>query len=134
MKVAASKSAARLELGMALERAQDTYGALLQFARALYDEQAQDRWTNPASTPVALRPLVEHAVRSVRSGRRNYFLRSLEPVAAKYGPASLVRLHQCLRIYLQEEAAVYPDPRQRPSFLYFPGLSSTPYLKREWFS
>jgi aspartate beta-hydroxylase len=37
-------------------------------------------------------------------------------------------VERCLRIYLADEAPVYPDPRQRPSFLYFPDLPTSAYL------
>ena len=39
-----------------------------------------------------------------------------------------------LRIYLHEEQPVYPDARQRPTFLYFPDLPAMPYLDRGLFA
>jgi aspartate beta-hydroxylase len=40
----------------------------------------------------------------------------------------LARVARCLRIYLNEEQAISPDPRQQPTFLYFPDLPATPYF------
>jgi hypothetical protein len=64
---------ARLHFGALLERSGEQRQALLQFARALRDAQSKGRWTNPSTTPEPLRPLVEHAVRVFRTGRRALF-------------------------------------------------------------
>jgi aspartate beta-hydroxylase len=45
----------------------------------------------------------------------------------------LQRVERCLRLQLLEEQPVHPDPRQRPTFLYFPDLSASPYLERTLF-
>jgi aspartate beta-hydroxylase len=118
----------RLHLGALLERSGEHRGALVQFARALRDAQSKGRWTNPSTTPEPLRPLVEHAVVTFRRGRRALFFDLLEPLTLRYGREALARVEKCLRIYLGEEAAVYPDSRQRPTFLYFPDLPPTPYF------
>jgi aspartate beta-hydroxylase len=124
---------ARLHRGAALERVGDRRGALVNFARALKEAQHEGRWTNAATTPEGLRPLVEHAVRTVRSGRHALFFGLLEPLAERYGRDALTRVERCLRIHLVEESFVYPDARQQPTFLYFPGLSASAYLERSLF-
>lgn len=123
----------RLHLGALLERSGEQRLALLQFARALRDAQSKGRWTNPATTPEPLRPLVEHAVRTFRSGRRALFFDLIEPLAQRYGREALGRVEKCLRIYLGEETASSPDPRQQPTFLYFPDLPTSPYFDRAAF-
>ena len=128
---------ARLHRAAALERAGDSRGALVNFARALREAQHAGRWTNSATTPQDLRPLVEHAARTVRRGRHELFFGLLEPLRQRLGTGSLSRVEQCLRIHLLEEQAVHPDTRQQPSFLYFPGLSASAYLDRglfPWFA
>jgi aspartate beta-hydroxylase len=132
-KVGTKTSAERLTAGLALERANDQYSAFIQYARALQDEQKENRWINPATTPAQLRPVVEHAVQRVRTGRRALLMKELEASRARYGRDALARVEQCLRIYLREERPEYPDPRQQPSFLYFPGLAPAPYLDRALF-
>ena len=124
---------ARLHRAAALERTGDTQRALVNFARALKDAQQLGKWLDAATTPPGLRPLVEQAVRSVREGRRGLFARLLEPIAQRYGRESLTRVEQCLRFQLLEEQPAYPDPRQRPTFLYFPGLTASTYLNRTLF-
>jgi aspartate beta-hydroxylase len=39
-------------------------------------------------------------------------------------------VEQAVRIHLHLEAPVFPDPRQKPTFLFFPGLPATPYLDK----
>lgn len=124
---------ARLHLGRILEQAQQPAAAATQYARALHDAQAQGRWLNPDTTPAPLRATVEHAVLFVRDQRRAAFEQLFAPLRARYGADSMQRVEQALHIYFNEEAPVYPDPRQRPTFLYFPGLPTSPYLDRALF-
>ena len=121
---------ARLHLGGCLERLGRREEALVQYKRALDDAQGQGRWLNEETTPPALRPLVTQAVVAVRNGRRQLFQALLTPLRERYGRESMDRVERCLRIYLNEEPPVYPDPRQRPSFLLFPGLPTSAYIER----
>jgi aspartate beta-hydroxylase len=123
----------RLYLGASLERSGESDAAVLQYARALQDAQAQDQWANAASTPAALRPLVERAVLAVRTGRKAAFARLLAPLYEAHGRRALARVEACVRGYLLEAAVESPDPRQRPTFLYFPGLPTSAYFERSLF-
>lgn len=122
---------ARLHLGELLEMAGERQQALLHYGRALRDAQDKQRWINPQTTPEPLRPLVEHAVLTFRAGRRELLLSIIEPLARRHGASSLARVERCLRIHLGEEAAPYSDPRQQPTFLYFPDLPASPYMDRD---
>lgn len=124
---------ARLHFAQALESGGQPQRALVNYARALKDAQSQGRWLNSQSTPEGLRPAVEHAVRTVRSGTRALYSALFEPIAARFGRESLTRVERSLRIYLRELAAVSPDPRQQPTFLYFPDLPPAPYFDRGLF-
>jgi aspartate beta-hydroxylase len=121
---------ARLHLGGCLERLGRREDALVQYKRALDDAQGQGRWLNQETTPPALRPLVTQAVVAVRNGRRQLFQALLAPLRERYGRESMDRVEHCLRIYLNEAPPVYPDPRQKPSFLLFPGLPTSAYIER----
>jgi aspartate beta-hydroxylase len=125
---------ARLHLAVSLERAGQAREALLQYSRAVKTAQDQGRWTNPSTTPQSLRPMVERAVHTVRTGRRALFFGMIEPLVQRYGRESMTRVEQCLRIYLGEQSGSSSDPRQRPTFLFFPGLPPSPYLDRSLFS
>ena len=78
-------------------------------------------------------PLVKHAMRMVAGGRRMLFSALLAPLRERHGAAALARVEKCLATYLQEIAPDYPDPAQRPKFLYFPDLPTTRFFGRELF-
>lgn len=120
----------RLHYASLLERSGEADRSALQFVRAIRDAQSRNQWLDRASTPPGLRQLVEHAVRVTRGKRRSLLFGIAEPLSERYGRESMTRVEKCLRIYLGEEAAVFPDPRQRPGFLYFPDLPPAPYLDR----
>jgi aspartate beta-hydroxylase len=123
----------RLHYASVLEASGDAAQSALQFARALHDAQARGQWVNAATTPAGLKPLVEHAVRIVRGRRRSLLFGIAESLSARYGRDSMRRVEKCLRVYLGEEPALFPDPRQQPTFLYFPDLPPSPYFDRALF-
>ena len=74
--------------------------------------------------------LVEHVTRimaSVTAGRRAHLLQSFEATRTEFGARSVDRVERALWGYLGEIDATPPDPRQRPKFLYVPGLPDQPY-------
>lgn len=126
-------SVARLQLGHTLEKLGRGHEALLAYFRAVTDEQKRGRWLDAATTPTAILDRVRHAVRFVEVGRRQVFNAVLEPVLKRHGTAALRRFEDCLAVCLGDRPLALADPRQKPSFLYFPGLPATPYLERDLF-
>jgi aspartate beta-hydroxylase len=124
---------ARLRLGIALEQLGETHGALLAYFGAVNAAQAQGRWMSDATTAPGLQDAVKHAMGFIDVGRRQVFDAVLEPLRERYGRAGLVRVEQCLSIYLGEQPAPLPDPRQKPKFLYFPGVPSQAYYPTDRF-
>jgi len=122
--------AARMHLAELHEKRGDTMRAVMTYARALNDAQAEGRWLNAATTPAALQATVDHAQQFVRGQRLASFAQIMEPFARQYGAGALRRVEQAVRIHLHLEAPVFPDPRQKPTFLFFPGLPATPYLDK----
>ena len=118
---------ARLRLGEVLERAGRNNDALPVYFGAIFAAQGAGQWLNDATTAPGLRPLVLHAMRTVAQGRRRLFSNLLTPLRDKHGATALARIEKCLAIYLTELAASYPDPAQRPKFLYVPDLPPTKY-------
>lgn len=118
---------ARLRLGMALEQLGDMQGAVLAYFGAVNAAQAHGRWMSDDTTAPGLQDAVKHAIRAIEAGRRQTFDAVLEPLRQRYGRSELARVEQCLAMYLDEQPADLPDPRQRPKFLYFPGIPSQPY-------
>lgn len=133
LEVAPNLYAARLYLGRALERSGESHQAIVAYARALQDAQAEGRWLNEGSTPAGHRPLVEHAALQIKLGRRATIARLLEPLIRTYGRDSMHRVDKSLRLYFKEETAALPESGQRPSFLHFPDIPASPYLNRELF-
>ncbi|HVO47833.1 MAG TPA: aspartyl/asparaginyl beta-hydroxylase domain-containing protein [Steroidobacteraceae bacterium] len=124
---------ARLYLGSALERSGDRARALREYVRALGTAQREGRWLDPGSTPGNLQPLVQRAVQLIRETKRNLAGEVMSSLRAKFGESELTRVARALRVYLREEAPEYPDPRQRPTFFYFPDLPPSAYLDRKLF-
>jgi aspartate beta-hydroxylase len=125
--VAPQMFVARLRLAIALEQLGDTHAALLAYFGAVNAAQAQGRWMSDATTAPGLREAVQHAMRFIDAGRRRTYETVLEPLKQRYGRAELARVEQCLAIYLGEQPANLPDARQKPKFLYFPGVPSQTY-------
>lgn len=124
---------ARLRLGVVFEQQGRRHEATTAYLGAINAAQAQGRWLNDDTTAPGLRDAVKHATRYVAAGRRELFDAVIEPLRQRYGRAELARVDQCLAIYLHELPAPLPDPRQRPLFLYFPGVPSQPFYPRERF-
>ena len=123
----------RLQLGLALEKLGQSHGALKAYFMAIESARAMGRWQSDATTAPGLRDAVKYAVSYVNAGRRQLFHAALEPLRERYGSSELVRVEQSLAIYVLDQLANVPDPRQRPKFLYFPGITSQPYYPRQHF-
>jgi len=124
---------ARLHFAATLDALGERIQAPIQYLRALQDAQSQGQWHDPATTPRGLQAMVGRAVTCVRDAGKAMCAQLLEPLRAKYGAASLLRIDQAVRIYVREVEPVYPDLRQRPTFFYLPGLPTAPYLDRALF-
>ena len=124
---------ARLQLGLALEKLGQPHEALKAYFMAVESAHAKNRWLDDATTAPRLREAVKHAVSCINRGRRQLFYGALEPLRQRYGKAELARVEHSLAIYFLDLPANIPDPRQRPKFLYFPGLASQPYYPRRHF-
>jgi aspartate beta-hydroxylase len=121
---------ARLQLAELHEIRGDIARAVMTFARALNDSQSEGRWLNAATTPAALHGAVDHAQRFVREQRSAAFAEIMAPFVRQYGAGAMRRVEQAVRVHLHLEQRVSTDPRQKPTFFFFPGLPATPYLDK----
>ncbi|HET7556667.1 MAG TPA: tetratricopeptide repeat protein [Rhodanobacteraceae bacterium] len=121
---------ARLLLANVLELDQRPELALAQYFRAILDAQSAGQWLNDESTEPGLRQLVLHAMRYVADGRRTLFTGALQSMRER--GAAISRVERALAMYLGESGESRADVRQRPSFLYVPGLGATPFLDVSW--
>lgn len=133
VRVAPNLFVARLRLGEVLATLGRVNEALPMYFGAIIAAQNHGQWLDDATTAPDLLPLVRHAMRAVASGRRALFSALLNPLREQHGGAALARVEKSLAIYLRELPANYPDPRQRPKFLYFPDLPTTRFFDRELF-
>jgi len=117
---------ARLLLANVLELDQRPELALAHYFRAILDAQRAGQWLDDGTTEPGLRQLVRHAMRYVADGRRALFDAALQPVRQRGG--ALERVERALADYLRESREPRADQRQRPGFLYVPGLGATPFL------
>jgi len=124
---------ARLRLGVVFEQQGRRHEAISAYLGAINAAQARGRWLSDETTAPGLRDAVKHAAQYVAVGRRALFDAIIEPLRQRYGRSELARVDQCLSIYLHEQPAPFPDPRQRPKFLYFPGIPSQTFYPRERF-
>lgn len=124
---------ARLHLGSVMGNLNYPHAALAHYFAAVTQAQATGRWLNDKTTVPGLRALVVHAMAQIDNGRQALFAGSLDGLRAVHGDAALERVMRCLDIYLGLEPAAEADPRQRPKFLYFPDLPTTPFFARELF-
>jgi aspartate beta-hydroxylase len=121
---------ARLHLAELHEKRGDVPLAVATYARALHDAQAEGRWLDAATTPAALQGTVERANRFVHERRLAAFVELMEPFIRQHGRGALRRVEQAVRVHLGLEKPMYADPRQKPTFLFFPGLPATAYLDK----
>jgi len=124
---------ARLQLGTALEDLGRERESLAAFFGAVTTAQGLGRWLNDATTAPPMRPLVKHAMQRIDRGRGLLFSESLQPLRERYGADALKRVEKSLAIYLGWLPADLPDPRQKPSFLYFPDLPTVAWFDRALF-
>ena len=124
---------ARLHYAHVLDLLGHEHAALTNYFSAITQAQAKGRWLSDQTTAPILRDLVKHAMGRAYAGRKRLFDAVLEPLREHHGEEVLRRATRCLDMYLGEIPANYPDPRQKPKFLYFPELPTTPYFPRELF-
>lgn len=109
------------------EEAGDPMGAARARFQGITRMQKRGVWLNERTTEPHLLPLVRHSTERLRAERREYLMQSLETQRATHGPAALKRVEYAVLAYLREVDAGPADPRQRPTFFYFPGLPDLPY-------
>lgn len=134
LELAPNMFVARLRLAISLEKLGRADAAVMAYLRAINDAQAQGRWFSDATTAPGLREAVMYAMDYVDIGRRKLFDDLLKPLQELYGAQEMRRVERCISIYLNEQQPEFPDPRQKPKFLYFPDIPSQPYYPRERFA
>lgn len=121
----------QLYLSRAHELAGEMHDALLGYTRAIKTAQLRGFWLDKESTPPWLHAGVKHAMQFARERRIAFFHDWLQPMQERHGRDAMRRVAECLQMFLGIKPLVYADPRQKPSFLYFPGLPVAPVFPRD---
>ena len=119
---------ARLEFARVLESTNRIRDAARVYFGAIRCAQAQGKWMNDVTTHPDLRADVIHAVSVVNTYRRELTQQILAPLIGTYGLSSMLRVREAIAGYIGDMQPTYSDVRQRPKFLYFPNLPTTPFL------
>ena len=125
--------AARLHLGAVFEALGRHRESIAAYYDAISTAQRSGHWLNDATTSPAMRPQIRHAIGIIDHGRAQLFSELLAPLREQHGVDALRRVEKSLAIYLNALPAAYPDPRQKPSFLYFPDLPTVTWFDRALF-
>ncbi len=120
-----------LFLGRLFEQRGDQNAAITAYFRAIKNAQLRGFWLNRDTTAPWLQARVARAMKVAHEGRRDWLYRLLEPMVARHGRDELTRVFECVAMFCGEKRLEYGDPRQKPSFLYFPGIPSQPLITRE---
>ena len=123
----------RLHLAAMQESMGQNHDALVNYFAAVSTAQGKGLWRSRETTPKGLVQLVEHAIAVIERERPLLLDRSIAALRDRYGRDALLRVEQALAMYLEQMPITYADPRQKPTFLYFPGLPTTPWFERELF-
>ena len=108
--------------------------AQLGYLRAIRVAQHRGFWQDEGSTPVWLRKPVLHAMDCAHAGRTAVFEEAVVPLIERFGADEMERVGKCVAIHLGLAPLERADPRQRPSFLYFPDLPVEPVFARQPFA
>ena len=128
---------ARLHLGKAQEQQGRRDAATRTYLQALSAAQRAGHWLDQASTPPWLQDDVAHAAAVADAGRREIFDTLMQPLFARFGKTALRRVELAVQGMLGLQTVRSQEPRQQPTFLYFPDLPSTPVFDPAlfpWFS
>jgi aspartate beta-hydroxylase len=117
-----------LLLGQIKDEAGDEAGASKAWYQAVTRAKREGQWTDAQNTPIALANAIEHARVKVQAYRRELLFGCYENLRERFGAQELTRVELALTGYLREWDARPKSARQRPTFLYFPGLPDAPYL------
>lgn len=117
-----------LMLGALRDALDDGEGAARAWHTALERARARGRWQTPEDTPEPLRQPLEAARLRAREAREAWLDAAIAPLRARASAESLVRIDEAKAVLLGRSDRHPPHPRQRPKFLYVPGLPSQPYL------
>ena len=134
LQLAPAMHAARLHLGQCLERQNRHDEATKAYLQALSEAQRAGLWLDSETTPPWLSETIAHAISVANRGRNEIHDALMTPLRARFPADELQRVELAVRGMLGFDTVQPPNPKQQPTFLYFPGLPDTPVFARDLFS
>ena len=125
--------AARLHLGKALERQGRKSEAIKTYLAALSQAQREGLWLDESTTPPWLLNDIRHASEIANRGRVELYENLMLPLIERFGKDDLQRVDLCVKGVLGFENLKDSGKKQKPTFMYFPGLPETPVFNRNLF-
>jgi aspartate beta-hydroxylase len=133
LKLAPKMHAARLHLGKVQERQGQHSEAVKTYLSALSQAQRDGLWLDDSTTPPWLLQDVRHAADIANRGRMELYENLMQPLILRFGNNNLQRVDACVKGVLGFENFKDADKKQKPTFMYFPGLPETPVFDRNLF-
>ena len=117
-----------LLLGQIKDDSGDETGASKAWYQAVSRAKREGQWTEAQNTPIALANTIKNARVKAQAYRRELLFGCYGILRERFGTQELRRVELALTGYLREGDSRPKSARQRPTFLYFPGLPDAPYL------
>lgn len=133
LKLAPKMHVAGLHLGKVLERQGKHNDAVKTYLNVLSQAQREGLWLDAATTPPWLLEDVRHAADVANRGRVEIYQALMQPLLDRFGKDDLQRVDLCVRGVLGFENLKDAGKKQKPTFMYFPGLPETPVFDRNLF-
>jgi aspartate beta-hydroxylase len=133
LQLAPKMHAARLHLGKVLEQQGQHSAAMKTYLQALSEAQRAGLWLNAETTPTWLVHDVNHAADIANLGRHELYDALMQPLWTRYGKDDMQRIDLCVKGILGFIQLSSSNPKQKPTFMLFPGLPETPVFNNALF-
>ncbi len=133
LQLAPKMHAARLHLGKVFEQQGQHNAAMKAYLQALSEAQREGLWLSAESTPPWLAQDINHAMNLANKGRAEIYQSLMAPLRERFGSEDLQRVDLCVKGILGFEQLASANPKQRPTFMLFPGLPETHVFDRALF-
>ena len=132
--LAPSLLVARFWLGSVQERLGELEASLHTRMRTLAMAEREGFLMQASRLPAETRAHVDAAIAAVNRGREAALALAWQDLSARHSDGALKRIRAALDRHLGKSSFEPGNPRQRPSFLFIPGLPDLPWFEREEFA
>jgi len=108
--------------------------ALTSYLHAFEAAEASGLLLDASRIPAGIRVLAEKAMAAMTEARLQMFRAALAPLEREHGKAALERVWHCLESYLGLRPNIPLPPKQRPTFMTFPGLPDRAWYEHQEFA